>query len=83
MRCLKLSLAVAIVAVIELSLLSGAALAEPGATTKKGCVGAVCFVMGRSGPVNGSASGSSLGVSDLEPRYLEGGDRGRGLRNAS
>jgi hypothetical protein len=59
MRCLKLSLAVAIVAVIELSLLSGAALAEPGPTTKKGCVGAVCFVMGRSGPVNGSASGSS------------------------
>jgi hypothetical protein len=47
-RCVKLSVVITIVAAIEMSLLSSAALAEPGATTKKGCLGAMCFVIGKS-----------------------------------
>ena len=64
MRCLKLSLAVTIVVAIELSMPSGAAFAEPGATTKKGCVGAVCFVMGKSATENGRASGGTDPVEE-------------------
>jgi len=38
----------AILVAAGLSLLPLAALAEPGPNTKKGCVGAVCFVMGKA-----------------------------------
>jgi hypothetical protein len=51
-RCVKLSIAIACAVSIEMSLLATAAFAEPDATTKKGCVGAMCFVIGRAGNEN-------------------------------
>ena len=48
MRSLMSSLAFAMVTASGLSLLPVYALAEPGATTRKGCVGAMCFVVGNA-----------------------------------
>jgi hypothetical protein len=48
MRRVTLSVAIAIVVASGLLLLPVGASAEPGATTKKGCVGAMCFVVGKA-----------------------------------
>jgi hypothetical protein len=47
-RCLKFSIAIAVVLASGVSFLSAAASADTGTRTKKGCVGALCFVIGKA-----------------------------------
>jgi hypothetical protein len=47
-RCMTLSVAISMVVASGLLLLPVGAAADPGATTKKGCVGAMCFVVGKA-----------------------------------
>jgi hypothetical protein len=75
-RCLMSSVAFAIVTASGLSLLPVYASAEPGATTRKGCVGAMCFVVGNASGDDATA-GSTRGPTrarrqeDNSSRYDE------------
>jgi hypothetical protein len=70
------SLAIGIIVAVQISLLSPAALAEPRNATKKGCIGATCFVIGESGGDDGRTS------SARSPVKARNQDRSRRVSNA-
>jgi hypothetical protein len=82
-RCLKFSIAIAVVLASGVSFLSAAASADTGTRTKKGCVGALCFVIGKASghdQVNSDGGESPANPatqdhvnSDYDQRVLEAG----------
>jgi hypothetical protein len=83
-RCLKFSIAIAVVLASGVSFLS-AASADTGTRTKKGCVGALCFVIGKASGDDQANSGgmrrhANLSTqddvnSDYDDRVLEAGKK--------
>jgi hypothetical protein len=72
-RCVKLSIAIACAVTIEVSMLSAAAFAEPDATTKKGCVGAMCFVIGSAGNENRAGNAMDHKAREHDPSHDDQG----------
>jgi hypothetical protein len=64
-RCLKFSVAIAVVLASAVSLLPSAASADTGTRTKKGCVGAVCFVIGKASGDDRVKSGGRRSPAEL------------------
>jgi hypothetical protein len=75
------SAAIAMVLASGLSLLPTGASADPGATTKKGCVGAVCFVVGEAS--GDEARGGSTRSPAKEPRQDHANSDDQRLREAN
>jgi hypothetical protein len=72
-RCVKLSIPIVCAVAIEMSMLSAAAFAEPDATTKKGCVGAMCFVMGSAGNENRASNRMDHKAGEHDPSHDDQG----------
>jgi hypothetical protein len=84
-RCLKFSIAIAVVVASGVSFFSAAASADTGTRTNKGCIGALCFVIGKASGHDQANSGgrrrpANLSTqdhvnSDFDERVLEAGKK--------